>query len=74
VDDNGIGIAEEYQQQIFQLFQRLHTVEFPGSGLGLAMCKRIIEKQGGQIWLESKPQEGTQVIFSIPQDPAPEQN
>ncbi|MEL7530988.1 MAG: ATP-binding protein [Bacteroidota bacterium] len=68
IDDNGIGIPEEYQHQIFQIFQRLHTEEFPGSGLGLAMCKRIVEKQGGQIWLESKPEEGTQVIFSIPKE------
>ncbi|MEM6347571.1 MAG: ATP-binding protein [Bacteroidota bacterium] len=68
IGDNGIGIPEEYQHQIFQIFQRLHTEEFPGSGLGLAMCKRIVEKQGGQIWLESKPEEGTQVIFSIPKE------
>lgn len=68
VADNGIGIPQNYQQKIFQLFQRLHTHEFPGNGLGLTMCKRIVEMQGGNIWLESEPDRGTFVFFSIPKE------
>jgi signal transduction histidine kinase len=67
IRDNGIGIAPEYQQQIFGLFQRLHSrEEYPGSGIGLATCKRIIEQYGGRIWVESSPGAGSTFYFSLP--------
>ncbi len=65
VKDNGIGISTEYYQQIFEPFKRLHGSEIPGTGIGLAMCRRIIEAQGGHIWVESVLGEGTTLCLTL---------
>jgi signal transduction histidine kinase len=69
VSDNGIGIDAQYHTYVFELFRRLHTRSaFSGTGIGLALCKRIVEGHGGRMWLTSTPGVGTRILFTIPDD------
>jgi nitrogen-specific signal transduction histidine kinase/ActR/RegA family two-component response regulator len=66
VADNGLGVAPEYHQKIFQAFQRLHDNKSPGTGIGLAICQRVVERYGGRIWVDSEIGHGATFRFTLP--------
>jgi light-regulated signal transduction histidine kinase (bacteriophytochrome) len=67
LSDNGMGIDAKYHEQVFEMFRRLHTEQaYPGTGIGLAICRRVVQRHGGRIWLDSAPGEGCAVHFTVP--------
>ena len=67
IRDNGMGIDPKYHQQVFGLFKRLHARdEYPGTGIGLAICQKIVERYGGEIWVESAVGQGSTFLFTLP--------
>ncbi|MCA9638896.1 MAG: GHKL domain-containing protein, partial [Myxococcales bacterium] len=73
VEDNGIGIAPEYSERIFEVFQRLHAATaYPGTGIGLSLCRRIVTRYGGKIWVEAEEGKGSSFLFTLPKPEHPD--